>query len=166
MTAKTLIIGSGPCANNVATELLASGIEICIAAQAKSAQWSLPLSGGKAEYQTEILSEASVLSCRGSVGNFIISMLSAGQVIQRTAANIIIAEENRRQPNLSLYNLVPSPSVLSLSEVTQLLGKATRQEDKTSRDPDYRFSHRAGQGKQYRHYGGNNAVLPSITTKR
>ena len=33
MTARTLIIGSGPCASNVASELLASGIDISIVAE-------------------------------------------------------------------------------------------------------------------------------------
>lgn len=132
MTSRTLIIGSGPCASNVATELLANGIDISIAAKDKSAHLSLPLSGGKEEHGTEILSETSVLSCRGSVGNFIISMERAGAVIRRTAANIIIAEEDQRKPNFSLYNLVPSSGVISLSEVTKFLSNAKMEEVKTS----------------------------------
>ena len=135
MTARTLIIGSGPCAGHVAMELLAQGIEISIAAQDKSAHLSLPLSKGKAEHQIEILSETSVLACRGSIGNFIILMKRAGENIRRTAANIIIAEEDQRKPNFSLYNLVPSPGVISLSEVTKSLGNATMEEIKISSAP-------------------------------
>lgn len=132
MTARTLIIGSGPCASNVASELLANGIDISIVAKDKSGDLSLPLSGGKEEPGTEILSEASVVSCRGSVGNFIVSMERAGEVIYRNAANIIIAEEYQRKANFSLYNLEPFSGVISLSEVTELLNNATMEEVKTS----------------------------------
>lgn len=132
LTTRALIIGSGPCAGNVATEFLASGIDISIVAKDKSADLFLPLLEGKEEHGTEILSETRVLSCRGSVGNFIISMERAGDVIYRNAANIIIAEEGQRKPNFSLYNLVPSSDVISLSEVTKFLSNAKMEEVKTS----------------------------------
>jgi coenzyme F420-reducing hydrogenase delta subunit/Pyruvate/2-oxoacid:ferredoxin oxidoreductase delta subunit len=132
LTERTLIIGSGPCAGNVASELLENGIDISIVAKDKSADLFLPFPGGKKENGTEILSETRVLSCRGSAGNFIISMESAGKVIYRSTANIIIAEENQRKPNFSLYNLEPGPGVISLSEVAEFISDAKVEEDNPS----------------------------------
>jgi len=132
LTSRTLIIGSGPCAGNVASALLADGIEISIATQDKSEDLSIPLSGGKAEHKWEVLSGTRVLSCRGSAGNFIISMESAGEAIDRNAANVIIAEEDQRKPNFSLYNIEPAPGVISLSEVAEFISDAKVEEDTPS----------------------------------
>lgn len=59
-------------------------------------------------------------------------MESAGNVIDRNAANIIIAEEDQRKPNFSLYNIEPAPGVISLSEVAEFFSDAKLEEDNLS----------------------------------
>ncbi|MBW1851363.1 MAG: hydrogenase iron-sulfur subunit [Deltaproteobacteria bacterium] len=119
MQKRTLIIGSGPCAQNIAEDLLEKNVEIIIAAKDKKPV--LILSTHKKQRSPEILTQTRVLECRGSVGNFTVFMEQHGQKIERNAANIVIAEEDRRESNFPLYGLSPSSRIISLSRIRGLL---------------------------------------------
>ena len=95
MQKRTLIIGSGPCAQNIAEGLLEKNVEIIIAAKDKKPV--LIFSAHKKQRSPELLTQTRVLECRGSVGNFTVFMEQHGQKIERNAANIVIAEEDRRE---------------------------------------------------------------------
>ena len=114
---------------------MAKGIEISIAAKDKGANLSLPCLSKKQRRRAEVLIETRMLSCRGSVGCFRVSMDRAGEIIYRTAANIIIAEEAESKPNFSLYNLFPSSNVISISEVSEFFDNAAVKETRLSNTP-------------------------------
>jgi len=124
MTVRTLIIGSGPCTDQIATALLAAGMEVCIAAKDEPVDLPLTFPGDGNGYPAEILGGARILSCRGVVGDFKVTLERTGETFCRTAANIIIAEEAESKPNFSLYNLVPSSNVISISEVADFFNTA------------------------------------------
>lgn len=123
---KILILGNGPCARNIAEDILARGDEMLIAVKENDADF--PFLGEKAE----ILTRTSLLSCRGSVGNFNLTLARDGEKISRNAANIIIAEEAVRQPNFPLYGLSPCSSVISLSRIRELLSDDSDEKDQLS----------------------------------
>lgn len=120
MIKKTLIIGSGSCAGHIAEDLLSKNLDIIIAAQDKDCNLSLSSTSERTSARfLEILTGTKLLTCHGAAGNFRISMSKDGEKITRTVANIIVAEEARRKPNFSLYNLTPSDSVLSFSRIKE-----------------------------------------------
>jgi len=123
---RSLIIGSGSCARNIAEDLLEKGIEIIIAAKGKEPD--LSFSNHKKETFPEILTQTRLLDCRGSVGKFTVFMEQKDQKIERHVANIIIAEENRREQNFFLYDLTASSYVLSLSRIKELLNSHDQQD--------------------------------------
>jgi len=110
-------LGDGPCARHIAQELLSTGTEIIIAAGDKAYDFHASVDHGS----IEILTGAKLLSCKGSVGDFRLVAACGDKKIKRTVANIIIAEENQKEPNFGSYGLVPSPEVASLSKVVGML---------------------------------------------
>ncbi len=124
---KILILGNGPCAHSIAEDILAKGDEIIIAVKENDADF--PSLGEKAE----ILTGTTLLSCRGAVGNFNLTLIRNGERISRISANIIIAEEAVRKPNFSLYGLSPSSNIISLSRIRELLSDASDREDGLSK---------------------------------
>jgi quinone-modifying oxidoreductase, subunit QmoB len=88
----TLIIGDGPCAQRIETGLAAL---------------DLP---------ARQVSPDDILACRGTVGDFAVRMNQNGGKVTETAAAVVIAAEDRREPNFAPYGLTPAPSVVSLSD--------------------------------------------------
>jgi len=117
LTEKTLVIGNGQCARKIAEELLAQGREVVILAKTDSAMSPV----GKAE----IISDAELLSCAGTVGNFEIilsrTVETQGRASLRTVADIIIAQDAVRKPNFSLCGISPCSHVISLSQLTEFI---------------------------------------------
>jgi len=114
---KTLIFGNGPCAHYIAEDLLTTDADIVIATTDKACDFSPSVDSGSAE----ILTDIRLVSCRGSVGNFRILAAQDNKDFTRTVAGVIIAEEDQRKPNFSLYGLKASPYVISLSQAKELL---------------------------------------------
>ncbi len=117
MTEKILVIGDGQCARNITDELLAQGREVILLAKTDMALTSV----GKAE----LISDAELLSCRGTVGNFEIvlspTVETHGRASLRTVSEIIIAQDAVRKANFSLCGISPCSHVLSLSQLTEFL---------------------------------------------
>ncbi len=126
MQKKTLIIGSSPCAQEIAAKLLEKDFEVILAT--KDADDSFPDSTGNGRF--EILAHTRLLKCTGFWGDFAIHMHQNDQHLQRSVSTIVIAEQEKRNPNFSLYGLTPSESVLSLSQLKTRLAAST---------PDRRF---------------------------
>jgi len=122
LAGKTLILGNGICAGHIAQQLANRGIESIIATQDKSLDFK-PCSTfqGKKGKTAEVLTGARLVSCDGSYGNFNLSFSDNGEKISRTVATIILAEKEDRKPDFSLYGTIPSPNVISLSELAQSL---------------------------------------------
>lgn len=112
---KTLIIGSSPCAVNIAKELLESGKGIIIALNGKedsSAINEYRAAGIDPEY---IITDIKILSCQGCAGDFTVVMSSGEKKISIKISGVVIAEEYEKSPNYSAYGFKPAPYILPLS---------------------------------------------------
>jgi len=110
---KTLILGNGPCAVAVAENLITTGVDIVIATKDDT----ISLDGFADSEALQILTETRLISCKGSVGNFKIEAIQNNKPVTIDASRIIIAEEDQRTPNFSLYGLNVSPNVITLSQM-------------------------------------------------
>jgi quinone-modifying oxidoreductase subunit QmoB len=114
---KTLIIGSGPCAVAVAQNLLTTGNEVVIATKDDTF-----MHAGSADSEAlQILTETRLISCKGSVGDFIIKATQNNRPVTIDVGCIIIAEEDQRTSCFLLYRLKASPNVITLSQMKNIL---------------------------------------------
>ncbi len=115
-----MIVGNGPCAQRIAENLLAEGIAVIIASKDQNFEFSLSsASGRQTSGSIEILTFTKVLNCQGCVGQFDILFQTAGEKFHRSASIIIIAEDYEKKPNFALYDLDPSGTVWSLSQINE-----------------------------------------------
>ena len=121
MNNQTLIIGNGPCADAVAENLLTAGEKIIIATKDDTCNFD----GSADPGALQILTQMRFVSCKGFVGNFRIHAMQKNQPVTIDARHIIIAEEDQRTPNFSLYGLNESSNVLTLSQIKLLLNNAS-----------------------------------------
>lgn len=119
MTEKTLIFGSGPSALHVAENLVSGGAEIIIAARDQI----LAIPNTLAD--AEILGQAQLIACRGTVGAFAFTFDQNGQTLTREAAYAVIAEESERHPAVITHGLNTSERVRSLSEFIAVLSNTS-----------------------------------------
>ncbi|MDQ1331355.1 MAG: hypothetical protein QG578_1623 [Thermodesulfobacteriota bacterium] len=110
---KTLIIGSGPYAVNVAKDLLESGNEIIIASKGNVAPINAVQTAGIDP--ASILTDTKILSCSGCTGDFTVLMSSGGKNVTKKISGIVIAEEYDKIPNFAAYGLTQAPCVVPLS---------------------------------------------------
>ena len=115
---KTLIIGSSPCAVNIAKELQEDGNEVIIALNRNEASSAIDEFKAAGIDPAHILTDTKILSCRGCAGDFTILMGSGGKTISEKISGVVIAEEYERKPNFSTYGLKPARDVLPLSFLT------------------------------------------------
>jgi len=113
----TLILGNGSCAGIVAENLLTAGAKIIIATKDDICNFG----GSTDTVALQILTQARFILCKGSVGNFRIHGTQKNKPIAIDAGRIIIAEEDQRTPNFSLYGLNGSSNVITLSQMKHLL---------------------------------------------
>jgi len=119
---QTLILGNGPCAVAVAENLLDTGTGIIIATRDDT----IALDGSADSETLQILTEMRLISCKGSVGNFRIEATQHNKPVIIDAGRIIIAEEDQRASNFSLYGLKASSNVITLSQIKNLLHDSSR----------------------------------------
>ena len=132
MKPKILIIGSGPCAGQIADNLFVSGFEIIHT----SPNGNVNLSGDlkkRAAKALELMTDTHLSACRGAIGKFDISLDNQGQIVSRRVAHIVIADEYQKKPNFSLYRLRPSPAVISRSQFSGQLSGHHRHENAISK---------------------------------
>jgi len=120
---KTLILGNGPCAIAVAENLLTTDTGIVMATRDKIYDFDQPVDSEV----VEILTEMRLISCKGSVGNFSIEATQYNKPVTLDASRIIIAEEDQRTSNFSLYGLKASSNVITLSQIKNLLHDSSRE---------------------------------------
>ena len=125
MNHQTLILGNGPCAVAAAESLLAAGENIIIATKDDTCN----LNGSVDSASLQILRQMRCLSCKGSVGNFKIHGIQKNKPVAIDAGCIIIAEEDQRTPNFSLYGLNASSNVKTLSEMKTLLSSPSNEKN-------------------------------------
>ncbi len=105
----------------VAEEFLTTGMKIVIATRDKTCGFE-----GFADFDAfQILTETRLISCKGSVGNFIIQAIKNNKLIKLYVGGIIIAEEDQRTSNFLLYGLNASSNVITLSQMKKVLGDSS-----------------------------------------
>jgi len=119
---KTLIIGNGHCAVAVAENLLTTGNEIVMATKDNACNVDGPVDS-KA---LQILTETRLVACKGSVGNFKIEVTQNNKPVTIDVGHIIIAEEDQRMSNFSLYELKANLNVITLSQMKNILHNSSR----------------------------------------
>lgn len=117
MENKTLILGNGPCAVAVAENLLTTGIEIVIA----TTDDNISLDGFADSGALQILTGTRLILCKGSLGTFRIEATQNNKPVTLDVGRIIIAEEDQRTSNFSLYGLNASSNVITLSQMKNVL---------------------------------------------
>ena len=122
MNAKILLIGSGICAHRIADDILAQDPELIIASREKVFGLSpdSPRATGAGEPAT-VLTNATVRSCHGAVGDFRVTLDCKGDKQIAAVERVIIAEDEKRVPNFSDYDLNPTDSVMSISRLKEML---------------------------------------------
>lgn len=126
MVEPVLIIGNGTYAGAVSETLLQTGADVILVSRNANpdlALWCDPKS--RSHKIPEVYTATTVVGCSGTVGKFKVQLQGNRRRIDRTVSAIIIAEENRFQPNYSLYGLTPSQSILSLPQFNQLISSAS-----------------------------------------
>jgi coenzyme F420-reducing hydrogenase delta subunit/Pyruvate/2-oxoacid:ferredoxin oxidoreductase delta subunit len=122
----TLILGNGPCACQVADDLLGYSSDIILATRSNGLMAHPPQALGAGSM--ELLTETAVVGCQTHQGNFQIQMKNNGSDVFRTVECVVISEEWVREPNFSCYDLWPSPTVLSLSSFMEMENVDERKE--------------------------------------
>jgi quinone-modifying oxidoreductase subunit QmoB len=122
---QTLILGNGSCAGVVAENYLKTGNPIIIATRDDTCNFD-----GSADSGTlRILTQTRLISCKGSVGNFTIRATQNNRPLTMDTGCIIIAEEDQRIPNFSLYGLNASSKVIALSQMKNDLQGSSREKN-------------------------------------
>jgi len=126
---KTLIIGNGPCAVAVAENLLTSDNKIVMATRDNACK----LDGPVDSKALQIFTETRLISCKGSVGNFKLEAIQSNRPVTIDVGRIIIAEENQRVSNFSLYGVIASPNVITLSQMKNILHNSSSEKSVLSK---------------------------------
>jgi quinone-modifying oxidoreductase subunit QmoB len=126
---KTLVLGNGTCAAAVAENLLTTGIEVVIATK----DTTCGIDGYASSGILEILTETQLISCKGSLGSFKVKAMQNHKPVTIDAGRIVIAEENQRTPNFSLYGLESSPKVITLSQLKNVIHDASHKKSVLSK---------------------------------
>jgi quinone-modifying oxidoreductase subunit QmoB len=114
---QTLILGNGPCASAVAENLLKTGNQIIIATKDNTCNFD----GSAGSGTLRILTQTRLISCKGSVRDFKIHAIQKNKPVTIGAGYVVIAEEDQRTSNFSLYGLNASSNVITLSQMKNLL---------------------------------------------
>jgi coenzyme F420-reducing hydrogenase delta subunit/ferredoxin len=122
---KIWIFGNGSCARHLAKEFLSSGADVILATSDNTAVVSSTMDSAT----LEILTNTNLLSCQGVVGNFRLTAVCNGEKIIRGVSEIIIAEEDQRKPNFSLYGLKEADNVISQSHMKTLLLESSHEKN-------------------------------------
>jgi len=131
---KILVIGSGWTGLKTAKELAALGYQVILIEKGKELgnqaqrygkeikpNLDKLLSDVQKDEFIKILTETSLSFVSGSAGNFKIELLSKGEKLTYNVGAIVIATEAQIKPNFVLYGLLPSKSIISLSELESSL---------------------------------------------
>lgn len=117
---KILLLGNGLTAGRVADNLLANRKQLIVATPEKSLTFQPPSLADKKEHgQIELLTDTSIIDCKGASGDLKVQMRIGGKTVTRSFDRIIIAEDYRRSPVFTAYGLSPSPHVISLSQLLE-----------------------------------------------
>jgi len=131
MVEPVLIIGNGNYADAISETLLQTGTNVILVSQNANLDKALSSALKTRSHKIpEIYTATTVLGCSGTIGKFKVQLQNNHRRIDRIVSAIIIAEENRFQPNYSLYGLAPSQSILSLAQFNRLISSASPETDK------------------------------------
>ena len=125
LTAKTLLIGSGPCARRIVEETPALNTDMIVAAPE-----GFSLSADS--ITAAVWENTKVVSCQGTLGNFRVTLARNGEEQIAAVDRIIIAGEETRIAQFSRYGLTPTERVISVSQMKSLLAQISRDDGRMS----------------------------------
>jgi quinone-modifying oxidoreductase subunit QmoB len=132
-TPKTLIIGSGNCALQIARHLSAAGASVIVADSRPDIPQSTEIVGNPTgSGNIEIMASARLTGCTGFVNSFEAVLARNGQHTTHAVAGIVVAEDYRRKTNHDALGLRASKYVASLSDLRHRLTAACPQQTETS----------------------------------
>jgi len=136
LDAKTLILGYSRDARNIAEALLESDGRVIVAIPGNRDEAVLfdDLKTRTKTGKLEVLPIAGTVSCSGSVGCFSLAFEGKDRTHTRTVSSIVIADEELRRPNFSLYGIDACKGVVSLSQFRAMMASG----------PDSESSHLTG----------------------
>ena len=121
MNGKTLILGNGSDARDMAVQLLKMDRELIVAASEDAGNLALLDDLDRAEGgKVEILPITGCSYCYGTAGAFRLMFSTRDRTAGLTVSTIILADDAVREPNYILYHLKASPGVVSLSGMDDL----------------------------------------------
>jgi len=126
---KTLIIGSGDCALQLAGYLAAGGMPVILAGTPPQLPDSAPDGRSAAGAESIAIAAGACISrCEGVAGGFKVTLSSNGsQQTTHEIGSIAVAEDTRRSANYAALGLQPSAFVKSLSDFKAWLADGPQQ---------------------------------------
>ncbi|MDA8138460.1 MAG: hydrogenase iron-sulfur subunit [Desulfobacteraceae bacterium] len=122
---ETLILGSGPCADQLVGHLAAHGVSVRQVTMSGAAAVNLPtISGGK---PIQRLDGAQLVQCQGIAGEFSVVLDDGTKPVRYKVSSIVVVPECLHVPNHDLYGLNPSEKVLALSALEKMLQRGSVQ---------------------------------------
>ena len=122
MTGRTLVVGNGKFAWTLARKISAAGIKVLLAGG--GVDGNLEMDPIESAAGMEILTYAHLAGCRGTLGRFEVLLQHNQTRLTEPVNSIVIAEECRREDNLSLYGLKETPAVLPVSKIKNRFAEA------------------------------------------
>jgi len=132
LSAKTLVIGNGPCALQTVQWLANQGFAVIVANHEQSLACPQELEQTVSNHPAvELLNGYRLENLTGHVGQFEACIVNSGAPEHRLVSSIVVAEENKRISNAALYGLQSNAGTLSLTQFRQQLSNdASKLKDK------------------------------------
>jgi coenzyme F420-reducing hydrogenase delta subunit/Pyruvate/2-oxoacid:ferredoxin oxidoreductase delta subunit len=122
LSGKTLLIGSGECARRIAEAILTRDPDLIIATAGESLGWSTSSTAkNRAGEWGQVYTNTKIHSCKGTVGDFKVTLECDGAKRIAAVDQIIIAENEQRIPDFSSYGLTRTDKVVALSQLEKQL---------------------------------------------
>ena len=123
---QTLLLGNGRVAAEIASTLLSRKIPVTlVTSDITDSSWTHSLTLHPCAHLFQAFTQTQPYRFSGSAGDFRVVLTSENpshpQRMPLTCSTVVIAEDAVRKPNYSLYGLIPSPCVLSISDIAEMI---------------------------------------------
>ena len=124
MTTDLLILGSGPCAAQLAHQMAGQGASVVIARGDDQQTGSGdPAALPGAETKIKVIDNAHIIEVRGGPGSYRVDLKVKQELISIQSDRIALADAPTVTPAFASYGLAPSEAVMALSDLERLLSQ-------------------------------------------
>ncbi len=122
MTEKILILGNNALTAGIAQDLNDSDVDLLLATLDHKTDLIPDVQNvGRNGPIPEVRTQARVIACRGSIGNFTVTLATGQQTRSLTVSQIVIAEDAEQQADYGIHGMHPDRSILTLSELEKVI---------------------------------------------